>query len=215
MLHSPPFLLASSSPYRAKLLSQFGVPFDTFSPNIDESPEVGESANTLAFRLSQAKANAVADKFPEHIIIASDQVACIKGTEKPLGKPNTRENAIAQLTQCSSKTVHFYTGLSVIMPSAILKHASQGRQQTIVETFDVNFRALTQTQIEAYIDIELPLDCAGSFKAEGLGIALFDSFSGRDHNTLIGLPLMALNDCLKTFDVDLMRLAAQHHNSIT
>jgi MAF protein len=204
-----PILLASSSPYRASLLSQLGLAFDTCSPDIDESPLENESPCDLARRLSLAKALELKDKYPNHIIIASDQVASVSGSDKPLGKPLRISNAIKQLQDCSAKTVRFYTGLSVIAPASF-NNPQVPKAQTLVESFDVQFRALTLSQIERYI--EKPLDCAGSFKAEGLGIALFERFEGRDYNTLIGLPLMALVDCFSALGIDVLQL--QNSNTL-
>ncbi|MBT1449547.1 septum formation protein Maf [Glaciecola sp. XM2] len=204
---TPKFLLASSSPYRAAMLRQLGIAFDVASPNIDESPLCTELPAHLALRLSQQKAQSLVSNYAEHIIIASDQVACIAGTHAPLGKPLSITNAIAQLTRCSGRVVDFYTGLSVILPDSICAPRQCEKQHTLVEKFSVEFRTLSHAQIEAYVHAEQPLDCAGSFKAEGLGIALFQGFSGRDYNTLIGLPLMALVDTLNRFGIDVLQSA--------
>lgn len=202
----PPILLASSSPYRAAMLQQLGLVFDTYSPNIDESALVNEQPQQLAERLSIEKARAAQSVFPDSLIIASDQVACMDASAQIIGKPYTQVNAIKQLTQYSGNTLHFYTALSVFAPTDYgVKHQVQ-TQHTLVETYSVTFRQLSQRQIERYIQIEQPLDCAGSFKAEGLGISLFERFSGRDYNTLIGLPLMALVETFQALHIDILDL---------
>ena len=146
-------------------------------------------------RLAYEKAKVVAARQPNAITIASDQVACIDNTI--LTKPGNRDNAIAQLSQCSGQTVTFYTSLCVLLPE-------QEFEKTIVEPFIVGFRDLTQEQIEGYVDREQPFDCAGSFKSEGLGIALFKFLNGRDTNTLVGLPLIELTAILFKLGVDVL-----------
>lgn len=183
-------VLASSSNYRKALLEQLHMPFDAFSPNVDEKPLKNESAESLATRLAQQKAQAILniETSIEHWVIGSDQTLCIEG--EILGKPHTPEKAFEQLSLCSGKRVRFYTGLSLFN--------SQSRQHlSTCETFDVQFRALSAQQIHHYIEKEPALDCAGSFKMEGLGITLFKSLSGRDPNSLVGLPLIALCDLLE------------------
>lgn len=196
-------LLSSSSIYRQALLRKIIRHFDCESPDIDESAHINESPSDLVCRLSEQKSKALRKKYPQHIIIASDQVACIedpKATPKKiLGKPHTVENAIKQLRECAGKTVNFYTGITVSLPDSL--------QTTEYEIFSVRFRPLNDSQIKKYIAIENPLDCAGSFKSEGLGIALFESLSGRDPNTLIGLPLMLLCDILARHNIDVLDLA--------
>ena len=180
-------ILASTSPFRKALLVKLNVPFSTASPGIDELEQVGESARQLVTRLAEEKANAVATTHPDALIIGSDQVATIDG--RILGKPGNRERAIEQLMLASGKRVTFYTGLCL--------YNSQTRQsQNCCEPFHVHFRQLEPTQIERYLDIEHPFNCAGSFKSEGLGIALFRKLEGDDPNTLIGLPLIRLVDML-------------------
>lgn len=181
------WILASSSPYRRSLLTRLGHPFDCHSPDIDETAQAGESPEALVLRLAIEKARAVATEYPHALVIGSDQVACYNGA--PVGKPGNRHKAISQLQQFSAKTITFYTGLAVIDGSTQQVHST-------VEPFTVHFRALTDTQIANYVDTEQPYDCAGSFKSEGLGIALFERFDGRDPNALIGLPMMALCDLL-------------------
>jgi MAF protein len=192
-----PLLLASTSPYRQQLLQQLQVPFTTDSPNIDESPNPNESAIELVQRLAKEKAQACAKNHPNHWIIGSDQVCVIN--QQIIGKPHTPEKAYQQLRQASGQAVTFYTGLCLLDSDNLTN-------QCLCEPFTVHFRDLTDQQIHRYIEKESPLNCAGSFKSEGLGIALFDHFEGRDPNTLIGLPLMALCQLLNNWDCDLLSL---------
>ncbi|MGK0404975.1 MAG: MAF protein [Oleispira sp.] len=189
---SLPLLLASSSAYRKQLLEKLQLPFTCASPNIDESIQLDESPHNYVQRLAIEKAEALKDDFPNHIIIGSDQCAVLEanGQQYVLGKPHTVENAIQQLSQASGKSVTFLTGLCVY-------NSATQQQISLVEPFIVHFRNLTRPQIERYIDQENPLDCAGSFKSEGLGIRLFSALEGRDPNSLIGLPLIALVDLLE------------------
>jgi len=190
----PDLILASSSPYRRQLLARLGLPFEHHSPNIDETPLPGELPQTLACRLAESKAQALHD--PAHsdrLIIGSDQVASLDGT--PLGKPGSHSRATDQLIAASGRTLTFYTGLC-------LHDSRTNKSQTLCETFEVTFRALSPEQIENYLNQEQPYDCAGAFKAEGLGVALFESTSGRDANSLIGLPLIALTGLLLEAGVD-------------
>jgi MAF protein len=181
-------LLASSSPYRKRLLEQLGLPFETASPNIDESPLQGELPDALAVRLATQKAQALAPEHPGKLIIGSDQVAALpNGTL--LSKPGSYEQALEQLSQSSGKSVHFLTGLAVL-------DTRTGALAHCCETFIAHFRDLTREEISNYLRREQPYDCAGSFKMEGLGITLFKGLEGRDPNSLIGLPLIALNEIL-------------------
>ncbi len=181
-------LLASTSPYRKMLLEKLQLPFDCAAPQVDETPLPGESAEALVLRLATAKAQALALAYPEHLIIGSDQVCVIDGSIT--GKPHTEGNARAQLRQASGQAVTFYTGLA-------LYNGRSKQLQALCEPFHVHFRALSEAEIAAYVRLEQPLNCAGSFKSEGLGIALFDRLEGRDPNTLIGLPLIALLEMLR------------------
>ncbi|MGV0084759.1 Maf family protein [Rahnella aceris] len=176
-------LLASTSVYRKALLDKTGLVFSCASPAIDETPGRDEKPAELVQRLAYSKASVLAALYPEHLIIGSDQVCVID--RKITGKPHTFDNAFHQLRAASGKTVTFYTGLS-------LYNGETQTAQTLCETFDVTFRSLTDEEITGYLHREQPYDCAGSFKCEGLGITLFDSLAGRDPNTLIGLPLIAL-----------------------
>ncbi|BAN69116.1 Maf family protein [endosymbiont of unidentified scaly snail isolate Monju] len=180
-------VLASTSPFRAQLLTRLGLPFETDSPAVDESRLPDEAAEALVQRLARAKAEAVAGRHPDSLIIGSDQVAVIDG--EILGKPGERERAIAQLQRASGKVVTFFTGLC-------LYNSRSGRSQVVCEPFRVHFRELDTHQITRYIDREQPLNCAGSFKSEGLGITLFRRLEGDDPNALIGLPLIRLTELL-------------------
>ena len=182
-----PLVLASTSPFRKSLLEKLQLPFTTANPNVDEAILTNESATALVMRLAQAKALACAEDHPHHLIIGSDQVCVIDG--QILGKPHTEANACAQLRAASGKVITFYTGLCLY--NVQTQHA-----QVICEPFHVHFRTLTDSEITHYVTKEQPLYCAGSFKSEGLGIALFDKLEGRDPNTLVGLPLIALREML-------------------
>jgi MAF protein len=185
---TPSILLASTSPFRQALLRKLGLPFITAAPEVDESPQPGENAEALVIRLAVAKAQALAGTYPRHWIIGSDQVCVLDGVIA--GKPHTAENARAQLRAASGKAITFYTGLALF-------HPASGRLLQYCEPFVVHFRTLTDAEIAGYVEKEQPLQCAGSFKSEGLGICLFDRLEGRDPNTLVGLPLIALNGMLQ------------------
>ena len=184
-MHQPPvtLVLASTSPYRRELLSRLGLPFSVASPDTDESPRPGEAAETLALRLAEAKARAVAPAYPQALIIGSDQVAIANG--KIYGKPGSHERAVAQLQELSGQSVNFYTAL------CLYDSRNDSRQICGVPT-QVKFRSLSNSEIENYLAREPAYNCAGSAKSEGLGIALLDSLSGDDPNALVGLPLIAL-----------------------
>ncbi|MEH6556788.1 MAG: Maf family protein [Oceanicoccus sp.] len=182
-----PLILASSSPYRRQLLSQLKVEFECVNPRINETEKSNETADQLAARLAQEKANAVASDYPTHLIIGSDQVAVLD--RAMMTKPGNHDNAVAQLQQCSGKKVIFYTGLALL-------NSQTGQLQHSVEPFSVYFRTLTTATIERYLISEKPYDCAGSFKVEGLGITLFEKLDGNDPNSLIGLPLIQLTSML-------------------
>lgn len=176
-------VLASSSPYRAQLLHRLGVPFESAAPNIDETAGPQERPAELVERLARQKAAAVAGQHPQALIIGSDQVAECGG--RILGKPGTAERARAQLAELSGQTVTFHTGLCLL-------DAATATEQSAVVPVTVHFRTLTAAQIADYVARERPLDCAGAFKSEGLGIALFEALEGSDPNALVGLPLIAL-----------------------
>lgn len=190
-----PLVLGSSSPFRASLLEKLGLVFSVDSPDIDESAKIGESPAQLVQRLSETKAKIVAERHPEALIIASDQVAVLDGNI--LGKPGNHQSALTQLQSQSGKPVLFLTGLA-------LYNAKAQRMQAIVEPFEVLFRDLSLTQIENYLHREQPYQCAGSFKSEGLGIALFSELNGQDPNSLIGLPLIRLTAMLAAEGIDVL-----------
>lgn len=181
-------VLGSTSPFRRELLARLQLPFETASPDIDESHRDGETPEQLVARLAESKARAVAADHPDALIIGSDQVSVNDG--KILGKPGTPERAFEQLKNASGKTVTFYTGLC-------LYNSKTDRAQVEVVPFRVHFRQLADAQIRNYIDKEQPLNCAGSFKSEGLGICLFERLEGDDPATLIGLPLIRLSRMLE------------------
>jgi MAF protein len=193
-------ILASSSSYRQSVLKKLHIPFTCATPNIDESSVPGESIFEQVKRLARIKALAIATKKinVDSYVIGSDQLASFNG--QILGKPGDFGTAKRQLLMFSGQTVRFYTGLCLVHSAT---NKLTPRLTQIVETFDVTFKTLTENQISTYLQIEQPYDCAGSFKCEGLGIALFESLDGRDPNTLIGLPLIALMDLFKAMSVDL------------
>ena len=182
-------LLASTSPFRAAILQTLRLPFTTARPEVDESPLAGEEPAQLVERLAVAKAQADAGTF----VIGSDQVATIDGDI--LGKPHTVERAVAQLMRFSGRRVLFLTGLCLRRGEVV---------HSVVERFEVQFRPLSEESVRAYVALESPLNCAGSFKSEGLGILLFDALLGRDPNALIGLPLIALRGLFELHGVDLL-----------
>lgn len=174
-------ILGSTSKYRKELLMRLGVPFEVASPDVDETPSVGETPRQLAIRLSLAKAMAVAELHPEAVVIGSDQVADLAG--EPLGKPGTHERAVAQLTRMSGQTVVFQTAVAVVCKAT-------GFSETNLAVVEVKFRNLSQQEINHYLHAEQPYDCAGSAKSEGLGIALLDHIGNDDPTALVGLPLI-------------------------
>ena len=188
-------VLASSSRYRAELLRKLGLPFETCSPDIDEARRPEEDAEALVARLAAEKARAVAARLTQGLVVGSDQVAVCEG--EILGKPGTEARARAQLSRLSGKAVLFHTGLC-------LMDAASGESQTSVVTTRVVFRALSEAEIHNYVAREQPLDCAGSFKSEALGIALFQAIEGPDPNALIGLPLIELCRLLRAAGVNVL-----------
>ncbi|MGR6874956.1 Maf family protein [Pseudomonas sp. HK3] len=185
-------VLGSSSPYRKVLLEKLDLSFDCDSPDIDETPLKDEQPKDMVARLAKAKAQAIAQRHPQSIIIASDQCATLDG--HIIGKPGNHEGAIEQLKNASGRTVTFYTSLCVF-------NAGTNQYKETVEPFYVYFKELTDGQIENYLKKEEPYNCAGSFKSEGLGISLFERLEGNDPNTLIGLPLIQLIKMLGEFGV--------------
>ncbi|WP_104205399.1 Maf family protein [Billgrantia saliphila] len=186
-------VLASGSRWRRQLLDRLGLPYAWASPDIDETPRPGESPESLVHRLALAKASRVAEDHPDHLVIGSDQVAVFDG--EVLGKPGDTATARAQLTRFSGRRVTFLTGLALI-------DTRSGRHRVCHEHYDVKFRRLTDTEIVHYVEREQPLDSAGSFRMEGLGIALFEKLEGDDPNTLIGLPLIRLCELLREAGLD-------------
>jgi septum formation protein len=182
-LNSQPLVLASTSIYRSQLLSTLQIPFQTAAPDVDEAPLSGETAEQTSWRLAQIKAQVVAKRFPDALIIGSDQVALLDGQQ--VGKPLNHDKAVRQLHAMRGKTVEFYTALCLL-------NATTGGMQTDVAVTKVSFRCLSDEQIERYLQKEQPYHCAGSAKSEGLGIALISSIRGDDPNALIGLPLVLL-----------------------
>jgi len=188
-------VLGSTSPFRKSLLEKLNINFDCAKPNVDETAQLNESPIALVERLAIAKAKAVAKQFSNALIIGSDQVALCEG--EILGKPHTFENAVKQLEKFSGKCVTFYTGLCVY-------NSDEQSIHSLVEPFHVHFKILSQQEIESYITVEQPLNCAGSFKSEGLGICLFEKLEGDDPNSLVGLPLIKLVELLKAHGFDVL-----------
>jgi MAF protein len=182
-----PLLLASSSPYRRELLSRLRLPFTCASPDVDETRIADEPADQLVRRLAHDKAQALTTAYPGHLIIGSDQVAVLG--DRILGKPHDFERARAQLLAASGQRVTFLTGLALL-------NSETGRCQVDVVPFSVQMRMLDLPRIERYLRAERPYDCASSFKAEGLGVSLFQSTAGADATSLVGLPLIRLVDML-------------------
>lgn len=192
-------ILASSSPYRCQLLDRLGLQYQAISPDIDESHRTGESVSELVTRLALEKAQAIAVNHPDALIIGSDQVALLN--DEILTKPGNHATALEQLCKASGKTAVFHTGLCLL---------DSADQRYLCEDvlFQVSFRHLTEPQIENYLQREQPYNCAGSFKSEGLGIALFEKMQGEDPNSLIGLPLIRLIHMLQAFGVDVLDYSA-------
>ncbi len=185
---SPPkLILASTSPYRRRLLERLQLPFSCLPPEVEETPLKDESPAALARRLASEKARAVSRSFPTALVIGSDQVAALDGNS--LGKPGTSANACEQLRACSGRSVHFHTAVSL----------ARGGQEVELACIDtqVSFRSLTDAQIADYVEREQPLDCAGSFRWEALGIALFTCLKSTDPTALEGLPLIETVNMLK------------------
>ena len=174
-------VLGSTSPYRRELLERLRIPFEVQGPEVDETPHAGETPMALAQRLALAKAQAVAKRFPQAIVIGSDQVADLNG--EPLGKPGTHANAVRQLQTMRGQTVVFQTAVSVVC-------LATGFAQSELAQVKVQFRHVSDAAIEAYLQAEQPYDCAGSAKSEGLGIALLDRIDNQDPTALVGLPLI-------------------------
>lgn len=188
-------ILGSTSRYRREMLSRLRLPFDVQPPEVDETPHPGETPAALAVRLALAKARAVAERFPEAIVIGSDQVADLDG--EPLGKPGDHERATAQLRRMSGRTLVFQTALAVVCQRT-------GFVQQDLAPVRVTFRTLSDAAIEQYLRAEQPYDCAGSAKSEGLGIALIDAIDNDDPTALVGLPLIRTCRMLRAAGVELL-----------
>ncbi len=197
----PRLILGSSSVYRKELLSRLGIPFEVAAPDIDESPLPGEAPETTALRLAQAKAAAIAAKHPGALVIGSDQVATLDGEQ--IGKPGTHENALKQLQTMRGKRVIFHTALCLLDGR---KNGKDAIQFENVQTF-VTFRDLPDAELDAYLKIEQPYDCAGSARNEAMGIAILEKIESDDPTALTGLPLIALTTMLRKAGVPLFTKA--------
>jgi septum formation protein len=179
--HQRQLILGSTSIYRAELLGRLRLPFLCERPEVDESPFPGEAPSAIARRLALAKAHNVAQRFPDAVVIGSDQVADLAGM--PLGKPGTHERAVAQLQRMRGHTVVFHTAVAVVC-------VSSGFEEVDLAPVSVLFRDLDDADIQHYLQTEQPYDCAGSAKSEGLGIALLERIDSDDPTSLVGLPLI-------------------------
>lgn len=194
-MNPPRIVLASTSPYRRALLERLRLPFEVKASSVDETPLPGETARDIALRLAQAKARAVAPSSPAALVIGCDQVAALAGT--CLGKPGNHANAVAQLKAMRGKTVLFHTALALFnTESAVM--------QTAEVPTTVHFRRYSDSEIERYLELERPYDCAGSAKIEGLGIVLVERVNCDDPSALIGLPLVQLADMLRREGVSIV-----------
>jgi septum formation protein len=193
---SPRLILGSTSPYRRELLARLRLPFDVVAPQVDETPAPGEAPARLALRLALAKARAVAALHPQAVVIGADQVADLDG--EPIGKPGDHERAVAQLRRMSGRTVIFQTALAVL-------RRDTGFEQALLAPVRVRFRALADSEIERYLRLEQPYDCAGSAKSETLGIALLAAIDSDDPTALVGLPLIRTAELLRQAGLDPLR----------
>ena len=190
-----PLILGSTSVYRRQLLERLGLPFTVQSPGVDETPQQGEAPAALARRLALAKARAVAAQFPDCVVIGCDQVADLHGT--PLGKPGDHARATEQLRRMRGQTVIFQTAVAVVCYSS-------GFCSETLAPVKVQYRDLTDQEIDFYLRVERPYDCAGSCKSEGLGIALLESIANDDPTSLVGLPLIRLSGMLRAAGLPLL-----------
>lgn len=195
----PPLVLGSTSRYRRELLERLRLPFTTERPEVDETPLPGEAPAALALRLALAKGRAVAARHPQAVVIGADQVADLDG--EPVGKPGTHERAVAQLRRMSGRRVVFQTALSVLRPAT-------GYERALLVPVAVRFRTLADAEIERYLRLEQPYDCAGSAKCETLGIALLDAIENDDPTALVGLPLIRTCALLREAGLDPLAVAA-------
>ncbi|GGP21361.1 Maf family nucleotide pyrophosphatase [Silvimonas iriomotensis] len=194
-LPTRPLVLASTSVYRRELLSRLGLPFETASPMVDETPLADETAAQTSLRLAIAKARALKGAFPDALLIGSDQVALLDGQQ--LGKPGTHERAVAQLTHMRGRTVEFHTAVALF-------DAASGQTSSATDITRVSMRNYSDAQIEHYLRREQPYDCAGSAKVESLGIAMIAAVESTDPTALIGLPLIALCNLLQQHGVEVL-----------
>ena len=191
----PNIILASTSPFRQQLLQKLHLPFDTAKPEVDETRLENESVKQMVQRLSRLKAEAVANQSTEpRLVIGSDQSAVLNG--EALGKPHSFKKAFEQLKAMQGQTIYFYTGLCVV-------DTQTGKAYEALDTTEVVFRRLSDETLKTYLEIEQPLNCAGSFKSEGLGITLFEAIHTQDPNALIGLPLIQLTTILNKIGYEL------------
>jgi len=186
-------VLGSTSRYRRALLTRLGLPFEVAAPDVDETPLPGEVPSATALRLSEAKARAVGARFPDALVIGSDQVADCAG--RAVSKPGTRDRALAELRILSGQTIVFHTGVALL-------DVASGRCQREMVDVTSTFRRLTDAEIETYLDREQPYDCAGGVKSEALGIVLFERIASDDPTALVGLPLIALSRMLRAEGLD-------------
>lgn len=186
-------VLCSTSRYRRDLLARLQLPFESAAPDLDESPLAGETVAALSERLALAKAQALASRFPDAVLLGSDQAASCNG--RLLGKPGARERAAEQLRWASGRDVEFHTAVAVL-------DTASGHHRCERDITRVRFRELHDRDIERYLDREAALDCAGSFKCEGLGISLFDAIDSHDPTALVGLPLIATARLLRGVGID-------------
>ena len=192
----PPLILGSTSRYRRELLERLRMPFLVVAPEVDEAPLPGEAPAALAQRLALAKARAVAALHPQAVVIGSDQVADLDG--QALGKPGTHERAVAQLQRLSGRRAVFHTAVAVV-------RADTGFEEVALAPVTVRFRALGAAEIEHYLRLEEPYDCAGSAKCETLGIALLEAIDSDDPTALVGLPLIRTCRLLRDAGIDVLR----------
>ena len=190
---APALILASTSRYRRELLQRLRLPFEVVAPAVDETPQPGEASAALALRLAQAKAREVARRHPQAIVIGSDQVADLDG--EPIGKPGTHERAVAQLQRMSGRTLVFQTAVAVAC-------AARGFERAVLAPVRVTVRPLAADEIERYLRLEQPYDCAGSAKSETLGIALLSAIESDDPTALVGLPLIRTCALLREAGLD-------------
>jgi MAF protein len=188
-------ILASSSPYRKELLARLKLPFQCDSPNIDETPLTAEQPSQLVKRLALEKAYKVAEKYPNALIIGSDQAAVLE--TNILGKPGSIQKALQQLRRANGKSLQLMTGLCLL-------NSCTGKYQLDMVPYQVQFRSLSDDALKRYIELEMPLDCAASFKWEKLGISLFSAMTGDDVTSLQGLPLIRLIDMLNAEGVTIL-----------